>query len=95
MDIPMNHIEGEDRGHVVLFALSTCVWCKKTKKLLKEIGAEYYYVDADLLQGKDRETLLDELKKWNPRCSFPTLIVNNDTCIIGYDEHKVREVLKE
>ncbi|MDD5684459.1 MAG: glutaredoxin family protein, partial [Methanoregulaceae archaeon] len=32
----MTHIDGEDKGKVVLFALSTCGWCAKTKELLAE-----------------------------------------------------------
>ncbi len=93
MGTHVNHVEGEDRGHVVLYALSTCAWCKKTKNLLKELGTEYYYLDVDLLTGEEREKTVDELKKWNPRCSFPTLVINDDTCIVGYDEHRIREVL--
>lgn len=91
--IPMTHVKGENKGKVVLYALSTCVWCKKTKKLLSKLKVEYSYVDADLLKGKEREELLEELKKWNPKCSFPTVVINNDQCIIGYDEHKVKEAL--
>jgi len=91
--IPMTQVKGENKGKVVLYALSTCVWCKKTKKLLNKLKVEYSYVDADLLKGKEREELLEELKKWNPRCSFPTVVINNDQCIIGYDEHKVKEAL--
>ncbi|KYK38789.1 MAG: glutaredoxin family protein [Theionarchaea archaeon] len=91
--MPMTQVKGENKGKVVLYALSTCVWCKKTKKLLNKLKVEYSYVDADLLKGKEREELLEELKKWNPRCSFPTVVINNDQCIIGYDEHKVKEAL--
>jgi glutaredoxin-like protein NrdH len=40
---------------VMLFALSTCIWCKKTKQLLKDLGLEYSYVDVDLLVGRDQE----------------------------------------
>jgi glutaredoxin-like protein NrdH len=87
------HVEGVNKGHVVLYALSTCAWCKKTKKLLNDMGVEYYYIDMDLLQGKEREKVLDEVQKWNPRCSFPTIVVNDDVCIVGYDESKIKEVL--
>ncbi|PXF56785.1 MAG: hypothetical protein C4B59_16340, partial [Candidatus Methanogaster sp.] len=46
----MVHIEGEDKGKIILYALSTCVWCKKTKKLLTELGVDFHYVYADLLK---------------------------------------------
>jgi|GEM_PF-3996188 len=42
-------VGGEDRGDVLLYALSTCGWCRKTKALLKELGVQYRYVDVDLV----------------------------------------------
>lgn len=89
----VNHVEGENKGHIMLYALSTCGWCKKTKKLLNDLGVEYYFIDTDLLKGKEQDHVIEEIKKWNPRCSFPTLVINNDTCIIGYKEDEIKEVL--
>ena len=31
----LQHVAGKNKGHIVLYALSTCPWCGKTKKLLK------------------------------------------------------------
>ena len=76
----MNRVEGNDYGADKALTLSTCVWCKKTKALLQEMNVAYEYVDVDLLEGEEREKALDELKRFNPRCSFPSLVVNND-CI--------------
>jgi len=33
----------------MLYALSTCVWCKKTKELLASLGVDHSYVFVDLL----------------------------------------------
>jgi len=90
--VDKKHVKGKNRGEIVLFALSTCGWCKKTKKLLNELGVEYHFVDIDLLQGDDRDKTMKEVEGWNPRCTFPTLVVN-DQCIVGYKEEKIREVL--
>jgi glutaredoxin-like protein NrdH len=89
----MKHVKGDNKGKVVLYALSTCVWCKKTKKLLKDLGVEYYYIEVDLLEGKEREQVINQLKTWNPKCSFPTVVIDDTTSIIGYDEQKLREEL--
>jgi glutaredoxin-like protein NrdH len=85
------HVKGENKGKIILYALSTCVWCKKTKKLLTELGVEFYYVYVDLLEGYEQSTVLDEMKRHNPVCSFPTLVIDDKTCIIGYKEEKIRE----
>jgi glutaredoxin-like protein NrdH len=89
----LNHVPGERKGQVILYALSTCVWCRKTKQLLDQLGVEYDFIDVDLLQEEDKSKVTEEVKVLNPRCSFPTLAVN-DQCIIGYDEQKIKEALK-
>lgn len=89
----MNHVAGRSRGHIVLYALSTCVWCRKTKQLLDQLGVEYNYVDVDLLEGEEKTKATDEVKNLNPRCSFPTLAIN-DKCIVGFDEQKIMESVR-
>jgi len=90
----MKHIKGDQKGKIVLYALSTCQWCRKTKELLKNLNIEYYYVDVDMTEGKEREELLGELKKYNPDCSFPTIVIDDSDFIIGFDEDKIKEKLK-
>ena len=40
----IEHVKGENKGKITLYALSTCGWCKKTKKLLDDLGVEYHYI---------------------------------------------------
>ncbi len=88
----MNHVTGKNKGQIVLYALSTCVWCRKTKQLLDQMGVEYKFIDVDLLQGEEKSKVTEEVKTLNPRCSFPTLAIN-DQCIVGYNEQKIKEAL--
>ena len=87
----MQHIEGQDKGKLVLFALSTCGWCKKTRALIEDLDADYEYVYVDLLKGKERDEVVEMVKKWNPQVSFPTLVVNDEKCIVGFKEDEIRE----
>ena len=77
----------------MLYALSTCGWCKKTKGLLEDLKVDYNYVDTDILDGAARAEALDEIRKWNPACSFPTMVIDNKTCIVGFKEDQIRETL--
>jgi glutaredoxin-like protein NrdH len=86
----LKHVEGEKKGKIMLYAISTCVWCKKTKKLLNSLGVDYNYVDVDLLDEEDKERAEEEVKKWNPLCSFPTLVINDEESVTGYDEEEIR-----
>jgi len=94
MKSKMKHIKGDQKGKIVLYALSTCQWCRKTKDLLKNLNIDHYYVDVDMTEGEEREELLDELKKYNPDCSFPTIVIDDSDFIIGFDEDKIKEKLK-
>jgi glutaredoxin len=86
-------IEGEDKGDIMLYALSTCVWCKKAKKLLDDFGVAYSYIFVDELTGDDRRDTMEEVKSHNPACTFPTLVVNEEKCVVGSDEDKIREAI--
>ena len=89
----MKQVKGEEKGHIAIYTLSTCGWCKKTKRLLNEMGAQYEYIDVDLLEGEEKSKAIQELKRWNPQCTFPTLVINNK-CIVGYDEEKIRKAVE-
>jgi glutaredoxin len=87
----IEHISGKDVGGVRLYALSTCQWCNKTKQLLKELGIGFDFVYLDLLEGNEQETALSDMEKCNPKGSFPTLVINDKRCIIGFQENQIRE----
>ena len=77
---------------VKIYSLSTCSHCKTTKKYLKDCTVKYEFVDVDLLEGEEREAILEDVKKFNPRCSFPTIIIG-DTVIVGFKENDIKEAL--
>ena len=77
---------------VKVFSLSTCSHCKSTKKLLNDCTVKYEFVDVDLLEGEERKAILEDVKKFNPKCSFPTVIIG-ETVIVGYKEDKIKEAL--
>jgi len=87
-------VEGRNRGKIGLYALRTCVWCNKTKKLLADLGVEYSYVYVDLLKGEDRKSALDDVKRHNPKATFPTTVIDDEKCIIGFKEKEIKEALR-
>ena len=50
----LEHVTGKDKGKIMLYALSTCIWCKKTKEFLSSVGVAYDYIYVDLLKGEER-----------------------------------------
>lgn len=86
----IEHVNGRKVGSVMLYALSTCQWCNKTKQLLKDLGIDFDYVYVDLLEDNEQSDALDAMEKWNPRGSFPTLVIGNKRCIVGFREDEIR-----
>ncbi|AKB18393.1 MULTISPECIES: glutaredoxin family protein [unclassified Methanosarcina] len=87
------HVSGIDRGNVVMYGLSTCVWCKKTKKLLIDLGVDFEYVYVDRLEEEDENEAVEKLRLFNPSVSFPTTIINDEKAIVGFKEKQIREAL--
>ncbi len=88
--ITYTHVDGRVPARIVLYALSTCAWCRKAKRLLNELGLGYDYVDVDLLEGEDSREAKITVSRWNPGGSYPTLVIDNEWCIVGYDEDEIR-----
>ena len=77
---------------IKIYTLSTCSHCKATKKFLKDNSVTFDFVDIDLLQGDDRQKMLEEVMKYNPDRSFPTILIG-DKIIIGFKENAIKEAL--
>jgi glutaredoxin-like protein NrdH len=77
---------------IKIFTLSTCVHCKAAKKLLNECAASFEFIDVDLLAGEAQKAVLEDVKKFNPECSFPTIIIG-DKVIVGFKENEIRSAL--
>ena len=75
-----------------LYALSTCSHCKSVKKIFNQCDVEYDYVEVDDLEGEERKAILADIKELNPRCSFPTITIN-EIVIVGFKEKQIKEAL--
>lgn len=84
------HVEGRAHGKIVIYALSTCMWCRMTKSLLREIGVAYSYVDVDTLEGAEKDQAKAAIKRWNSTGSYPTIVIDDREAISGYDEAEIR-----
>ena len=80
------------RPPVKIYTLSTCSHCKSTKKLLNDCAVKYEFTDVDLLTGDEKTAIMADVRKLNPTCSFPTIIIG-DRVIVGFNEKAIREAL--
>ncbi len=78
-------------ANVYLYALSTCVHCRNTRQFLDEKNIEYDYVYVDKLTGQEREKAIEEVRKYNPKLSFPTIVIDGDKTIVGLKQDEILE----
>lgn len=78
---------------IKVYALSTCPYCRRTKRFLDEHRIAYIVVDVDLLDDDEQEKVLDEIHKLTGKQSFPVVIIGKDV-IVGHDEHKLKAALR-
>jgi glutaredoxin len=92
--VPEIHVTGRKSRKLMLCALSTCVWCEKTRRLLESLGVEYSYLYVDQASGEERKQAMREVSRWNPSISFPTLVIDDASAIVGFKEDEVREAVR-
>jgi glutaredoxin-like protein NrdH len=83
-----------NKHKVFVYALSTCAWCKQTKKFLKENEIEHEYVDVDLCDEEDQEKVSNDILSRGGRLSYPAIIIDNKILINGFHVDKIKEALE-
>jgi ferredoxin-thioredoxin reductase catalytic subunit/glutaredoxin len=78
---------------VVLYALSTCGWCRQTHFFLEDNNIEHHVIAVDMLKEEEKKQAREYLGKFNPRKSFPTVVIDDKIGIAGFHEDKLREAL--
>jgi len=86
-------VPGDRKDHqVFVYALSTCGWCKRTKKFLKDNKVHHEYVDVDMAGPEDRKKIESDLRKWNCH-AYPAVLVDGKKLIIGFKADEIKEAL--
>ena len=90
-------VDGENGAEekILIFTLSTCMWCKKCKRFLNEHNIKYRYIDVDQIDYQDKATLLEYLRgKYQPRVSYPFFTCESGH-VVGYDPNQYMELLNK
>jgi glutaredoxin len=78
--------------NIRLYALSTCPYCRMTKRYLDDHGISYELTEVDQLDGDERQSTIDEVKRLSGGTSFPVLVAD-DEVIVGFNKSRIAEVL--
>ena len=93
MDI--SKVSGKNNKHkVMMYTLSTCVWCKMTKQYLKDNSIEFEYVNVDLSSEEDKAKIRNDIVRKGGPLSYPTTIVDDKVVITGFRKDLLKEALE-
>ena len=75
-----------------LYALSTCPYCRMTKKYLDEHDVEYAMTEVDLLEGDEKSAAVEEVVRLSGGKSFPVLVVGEEV-VVGFNKSRMNQIL--
>lgn len=79
---------------VTIYALSTCLWCRKTKKFFEDKKVPFEAVDYDKQSGDRQAEMLAEMKAAGCSGAFPFTRIG-DACVQGYDPGEFERLLEK
>lgn len=77
---------------VRIYSLSTCIHCKALKDMLFHHNISYEFTDIDLLPQEERQEFIRDISSYNPKKTFPVILVNNKA-IVGFQKDLLLEEL--
>jgi glutaredoxin len=90
----ISKVSGKNTKHKVLvYALSTCVWCKMTKQFLIYSEVEFEYVDVDLCTEEDKEKIRKDIQAKGGSLSYPTTVIDGKIVVTGFRKDLLKEAL--
>jgi glutaredoxin len=75
-----------------LYALSTCPYCRMTKRYLDDHGITYGLTEVDTLEGDEKQAAIDKVKELSGGTSFPVLVADGEV-VVGFNKTKIAKVV--
>ena len=92
--MPFSKVAGINNQHkVVVYALSTCVWCRMTKEFLKDNKIEFEYLDVDTCDVKETEQARQTILSKGGSLNYPITIIDNSKVVTGFRKDLLKEAL--
>ncbi len=78
---------------VRLFALSTCPYCRMTKRFLDDASVQYEMLEVDKLEDEAKNSAIAEVKEISGGASFPVVVIGEEV-IVGFNKKRIKELLQ-
>jgi len=68
---------------VMIYALTTCRWCSRTKLWFEDAHVQFSHVDVDSLSGAEAEAMAEEVERVSGGRRFPVTVIDGEV-IVGF-----------
>ncbi|MDL2316987.1 glutaredoxin [Desulfovibrio sp. OttesenSCG-928-A18] len=82
-----------DTHTVSFYGLSTCIHCRHAREFLDKHQVTYDLTYVDELEGEERNAMLMKVREYNPAISFPTILIDSKTVIVGFQAEALTKAL--
>ncbi len=79
---------------VLLYTLSTCPWCRKTKQFFRDRQVPFDFIDYDLASIEEQDRIVAHMRKYTPNVSFPFVLIE-DEVVQGYNPEMYEKLLNK
>ena len=79
----------------IMYALTTCLHCKNTKKFREDNHFEVTVIHLDDYCDAQRAELMEKVRTYNPRGTFPVVLMPNGKVIVGFRKILLEEAMKK
>ncbi len=77
----------------VMYTIHPCPHCVHLKDFLDRNGVRFVQVYVDDFTGPARDALMDKVRTYDNRASFPTLVTPDGRSVVGFREKAVKRLL--
>jgi len=87
-------VAGKEICDIKVYALSTCIWCKKAKTFFESNNICYSFIYVDSLDQTEQDDIEAMLGEHTGLISYPIIFAEGHDVIVGYSEKKLKKLLK-
>lgn len=78
---------------ILMYTISTCPVCRKTKEFFRAKGVPFDFVDYDLASENEQNKIATEMMKGTGNIGFPFVRIG-DVIVIGFNPERFEQLLK-
>jgi len=78
---------------IMIYALTTCIWCKKTLEWFKHEKIRFQHVFVDDLPEEEHKKVMKTVLELNPIGNFPVVRIG-ESVIVGFKPEEFEKAFK-